>query len=61
MAAHRKLDQRRVCLYGAGLRKCGWNAQLLRIAHCRPFAPNQSPFKEDRGFIDWLGDEPVYG
>src|SRR5215831_2650306 len=21
---------------------------------CRPFAPNQSPFKEDRGFIDWL-------
>src|SRR5438105_11631868 len=22
---------------------------------CRPFAPNQSPFKEDRGFIGWLG------
>src|SRR6266567_885609 len=21
---------------------------------CRPFAPNQRPFKEDRGFIDWL-------
>src|ERR1700746_1944189 len=21
---------------------------------CRPFAPNQGPFKEDRGFIDWL-------
>jgi hypothetical protein len=21
---------------------------------CRPFAPNQSAFKEDRGFIDWL-------
>src|SRR5215475_15494661 len=21
---------------------------------CRPFAPNQSHFKEDRGFIDWL-------
>src|SRR5438445_11347827 len=21
---------------------------------CRPFAPNQSPFKEDRGFIVWL-------
>src|SRR5262249_51889395 len=20
-----------------------------------PFGPNQSPFKEDRGFIDWLG------
>src|SRR6266446_2404924 len=24
---------------------------------CRPFAPNQSPFKEDRGFIVWLGRE----
>src|SRR6266516_1813332 len=22
---------------------------------CRPFAPNQGPFKEDRGFIVWLG------
>ena len=22
---------------------------------CRPFAPNQTPFKEDRGFVDWLG------
>src|SRR5215471_21001462 len=26
---------------------------------CRPFAPNQSHFKEDRGFIDWL-DAPTW-
>src|SRR5215475_1004900 len=25
-----------------------------RTRTCRPFAPNQGPFKEDRGFIDWL-------
>jgi hypothetical protein len=31
---------------------------------CCPFAPNQAPFKEDRGFIDWLDVEasspPIY-
>src|SRR6516162_3370766 len=25
---------------------------------CRPFAPNQFPVKEDRGFIDWLDYQP---
>src|SRR6516162_1400992 len=26
---------------------------------CRPFAPNQRPFKEDRGFIGWLGKSAI--
>jgi hypothetical protein len=25
-----------------------------RSRTCRPFAPNQAAFTEDRGFIDWL-------
>jgi hypothetical protein len=34
-----------------------WSNQkpLHRGSRTRPpFAPNQAPFKEDRGFIDWL-------
>ena len=27
---------------------------------CRPFAPNQGPFKEDRSFIDWLDGVAVH-
>ena len=27
---------------------------MIQSRISRPFAPNQSHFKEDRGFIDWL-------
>src|SRR4029077_16689362 len=34
------------------LSRCFW--PVRGQSDCRPFAPNQVPFKEDRGFIEWL-------